>query len=80
MEFHSTPSLAIGKNEPAGNANWENTTCTTMYLAAAFNLFATLLLLFPSSIGAFSGLPSEGPLIYRWIMALFVALFGVAYA
>lgn len=50
------------------------------YLAAAFNAFAALMLAFPASIGAFTGLPPEGPLIYRWVMVMFVALFGAAYA
>lgn len=52
----------------------------TLYLAAAFNAFAALMLAFPGSIGAFTGLPADGPLVYRWMMVLFVALFGVAYA
>ncbi|MBL8519256.1 MAG: hypothetical protein JNK75_01165 [Betaproteobacteria bacterium] len=53
---------------------------TTLWLAAAFNAFASLMLAFPGTIGSFTGLPAEGPLIYRWLMVLFVALFGAAYA
>lgn len=51
-----------------------------LWIGAAFNFGAALMLAFPDSIGSFSGLPGSGPLFYRWLIVLFVALFGGAYA
>lgn len=51
-----------------------------LWTSAAFNLFASLLLAFPESLGAHSGLPATGPRFYRWMLVLFIVLFGGAYA
>jgi hypothetical protein len=51
-----------------------------LWIGAAFNLGAAVMVAFPDTIGSFSGLPSAGPLFYRWLLVLFVALFGGAYA
>lgn len=50
-----------------------------LWFAAAFNFGAALMVAFPDTIGSFSGLPGTGPLFYRWLLVLFVALFGGAY-
>lgn len=47
---------------------------------ALFNFGAALLVAFPDTIGAFTGLPATGPFFYRWLLVLFVAVFGAAYA
>jgi hypothetical protein len=52
-----------------------------LWLAAGFNLLAALLFAFPASTaGELVGLPREVPLAYRAMTALFVLLFGGAYA
>jgi hypothetical protein len=51
-----------------------------LWAGAAFNAFAALMLAFPDRIGSFTGLPATGPLFYRWMLVLFVTLFGGAYA
>jgi hypothetical protein len=51
-----------------------------LWIGAAFNAGAALMLAFPDSVGAVSGLPAGGPLFYRWLLVLFVGLFGGAYA
>ena len=52
-----------------------------LWLAAGFNLLAAWLFAFPASFaGHFAGLPAEVPLAYRAMTALFVLLFGGAYA
>jgi hypothetical protein len=51
-----------------------------LWIGAAFNFGAAAMLAFPDTVGSFSGLPGTGPLFYRWLLALFVALFGGAYA
>jgi hypothetical protein len=51
-----------------------------LWIGAAFNFGAAAMLAFPDTVGSFSGLPDTGPLLYRWLLVLFVALFGGAYA
>lgn len=53
---------------------------TVLWIGAVFNTVAALMLAFPATLGAVAGLPSQGPVFYRWLLALFVALFGAAYA
>jgi len=49
--------------------------------SVVFNLFGALVFGFPSSpLGQFAGLPNAVPGIYRALVALFVLLFGCAYA
>ena len=51
-----------------------------LWTAAAFNLLGALLFAFPASyLGQFAGLPTEVPLAYRALTALFVLLFGGAH-
>lgn len=54
----------------------------TLWLSAAANLGVAGLVLFPASVLAqFAGLPAEPvPALYRTLLALFIALFGAAYA
>ncbi len=51
-----------------------------LWIGAAFNFGAAAMVAFPETLGVFSGLPGTGPLFYRWMLVLFVALFGGAYA
>jgi hypothetical protein len=52
-----------------------------LWTAAFFNLVGTFLFAFPASrLGQFAGLPTDAPAIYRALTALFVLLFGCAYA
>jgi hypothetical protein len=51
-----------------------------LWIGAAFNFGAAAMVAFPDTVGSFSGLPGTGPLFYRWLLVLFVALFGGAYA
>lgn len=51
-----------------------------LWIGAAFNFGAAAMVAFPDTVGSFSGLPGTGPLFYRWMLVLFVALFGGAYA
>lgn len=51
-----------------------------LWIGAAFNFCAAAMVAFPETLGVFSGLPGTGPLFYRWMLVLFVALFGGAYA
>jgi hypothetical protein len=51
-----------------------------LWIGAAFNFGAAAMLAFPDTVGAFFGFPDSGPLFYRWLLVLFVALFGGAYA
>jgi hypothetical protein len=52
-----------------------------LWTAAFFNLVGTFLFAFPGSrLGQFAGLPPDVPAIYRALVALFVLLFGCAYA
>lgn len=49
-------------------------------VGAVFNSAAALMLLFPTSFGAFAGVPSSGSVFHAWLLALFVGLFGATYA
>ncbi len=52
-----------------------------LWASAAFNLGGALLFAFPSSApGQLAGLPTPVPAIYSTLLALFVILFGGAYA
>ena len=52
-----------------------------LWTAAFFNLAGAVPFAFPaSSMGQLAGLPTEAPVIYRAMTALFVLLFGGAYA
>jgi hypothetical protein len=52
-----------------------------LWLAALFNLAGAAMFAFPASIfGALGGLPPDVPVLYRAFVALFVLLFGGAYA
>jgi hypothetical protein len=48
--------------------------------SAVFNLGAALIFAFPDSLGQLGGLPTPVPHIYTALLAVFVILFGVAYA
>src|SRR5258708_2561087 len=48
--------------------------------SAVFNLCGALLFAFPGSAGKMAGLPSPAPRIYTMLVAVFVLLFGGAYA
>ncbi len=53
----------------------------TLWVSAAFSLGAVLLFAAPSSpMAQLAGLPLPVPRIYSWLVAVFVALFGGAYA
>ncbi len=47
---------------------------------AVFNLGGALMFAFPESVGRLAALPTPVPAVYRVLLALFVALFGGAYA
>lgn len=47
---------------------------------AVFNVGGALAFAFPDSVGRLAGLPSGAPPLYRAMLALFVLLFGGAYA
>ena len=52
-----------------------------LWTAAFFNLAGAYPFAFPgSSMGQFAGLPADAPVVYRAMTALFVLLFGGAYA
>ena len=52
-----------------------------LWTAAFFNLCGAFVFAFPASrLGQFAGLPTHAPAIYRALVALFVLLFGCAYA
>jgi len=51
-----------------------------LWASAVFNLFGALLFAFPSSLGQMAGLPTPAPRIYPMLLAVFVLLFGGAYA
>lgn len=52
----------------------------TLVAGAVFNCAAAAMVLFPSSLGSFADFPTSAPRLHTWILALFVALFGGAYA
>ena len=52
-----------------------------LWVSAAYNLGGAIVFAFPSSpVGRLGGLASETPVLYRALVALFVALFAGAYA
>ncbi len=51
-----------------------------LVVSAVFNLGGAILFAFPDSVGQLAGLPSAVPVVYRVLLALFVVLFGGAYA
>lgn len=51
-----------------------------LWVGTAFNAGAALMLAFPATLGGLVGLPTDGSVFYRWLLAWFVALFGAAYA
>jgi hypothetical protein len=52
-----------------------------LWTAAFFNLAGAFPFAFPASpMGQFAGLPADAPAVYRAMTALFVLLFGGAYA
>ena len=48
--------------------------------SAVMNTGAALIFAFPDSLGQLAGLPAPVPHIYTTLLAVFVMLFGVAYA
>jgi hypothetical protein len=48
--------------------------------SAVFNLGGGLIFAFPDSLGRVAGLPAPVPHVYTTLLAVFVILFGVAYA
>ncbi|HTE39204.1 MAG TPA: hypothetical protein VK629_00145 [Steroidobacteraceae bacterium] len=53
----------------------------TLWVSAAFNVFAALLFAFPASqLGQQIGLPADAPLIYRSMLTFLILLFGGSYA
>src|SRR5207249_55184 len=53
---------------------------STLWASVVYNLGGTLLFVFPSSLGRLAGLPGPVPRVYTALLAVFVALFGGAYA
>jgi hypothetical protein len=53
---------------------------SALWASAVYNLGGTLLFVFPSSLGRLAGLPAPVPRVYTALLAVFVALFGGAYA
>jgi hypothetical protein len=51
-----------------------------LWATAAFNLVAALLVAFPDTLGRLAALPAPAPPLYTTLLALFVLLFGGAYA
>ena len=51
-----------------------------LWASVVYNLGGTLLFAFPSSLGGLAGLPMPVPRVYTALLAVFVALFGGAYA
>jgi hypothetical protein len=52
-----------------------------LWTSVPFNLLAAAMLAFPESpLGQIAGLSTPVPLVYRVVLAYFVALFGAAYA
>jgi len=48
--------------------------------SAVMNIAAALIFAFPDSLGQLAGLPAPVPHIYTTLLAVFVMLFGIAYA
>ena len=59
--------------------NPDSTMRLILGVGAAFNAFAAAMIALPGSLGALAALPTGGSLFYRWLLVLFVALFGRAY-
>src|SRR5213596_3171269 len=53
---------------------------SALWASAVYNLGGTLLFVFPSSLGRLAGLPAPVARVYTALLAVFVALFGGAYA
>lgn len=54
---------------------------TALMASAVFNMGGVVLFSLPGSLpGRLSGLPAEVPAVYRYLTALFMFLFGAAYA
>jgi len=51
-----------------------------LWTTAVFNLGGALLFAFPDSLGGIAGFPGHVPRVYSSLLALFVILFGGAYA
>ena len=51
-----------------------------LWTTAGFNVLGALLFGFPDSIGQLAGVPGGAPGVYRAMLALFIQLFGGAYA
>ena len=52
-----------------------------LWLAALVNVFGAFLFAFPASAPSrLAGLPPDAPIVYRAMTALFILLFGAAYA
>lgn len=51
----------------------------TLIVGALFNFFAATVILFPDTIGAFSGLPASGSPFYNRMIAMFILVFGFIY-
>jgi hypothetical protein len=51
-----------------------------LWLGVAFNALVALMLLFPSTLGAFAALPPVGSVFYLWMLTFFVVLFSGTYA
>ena len=53
---------------------------SVLWAGVAYNAAIAVLLAFPVALAPISGLPAPGSLFYPWVLALFVAIFGGAYA
>ena len=51
-----------------------------LWASVCFNLGGALLFFFPASLGRLAGLPVPVPAAYAALLALFIVLFGGAYA
>ena len=51
-----------------------------LWATAGFNVLGALLFGFPDTFGRLAGMPTGVPAVYRALLALFVLLFGGAYA
>jgi hypothetical protein len=51
-----------------------------LWATAGFNVFGALLFGFPDTFGWLAGMPTGVPAVYRALLALFILLFGGAYA
>jgi len=52
----------------------------TLWASAIFNLGGAVMFAFPASVGRLAALPVPVPTVYSVLLALFVTLFGGAYA